>query len=339
MPANSPKGFYRLSKTGPKDPRLSKDHDQDGYKTKTELDFRTNPLKAYAHECAQLAVDTRVQGIEPHKGLRIFTQQDHANSNYIRNPDCWISDIPAITCISPWNNHNSNRRAGTLISPRHILFAAHYPIRNGSKLRFITKDNNVIERTLLRKKTHPEYKGRIGRFQHDIVIGLLDSDVPDSISYAKVLPDNWKNYLGNRRRLPTFCLDQEEKALITDVIGEFNWSSVYHLKPTDAQRLKYDEEKIIGDSGNPAFLIISSELLLLNVWTYPSSGSSVFSEKATINQMMTDLGGGYQLTEFNFSGFAPAEVSTRALAATPSATALLKSHSTILKEKPLIDSK
>jgi hypothetical protein len=54
-----------------------------------------------------------------------------------------------------------------------------------------------------------------------------------------------------------------------------------------------------------------AELVLLNVWTFggAGSGASVYENKAEINQIMTDLETqkgikhGYQLTEYDFSGF------------------------------------
>ncbi|MEN9841224.1 MAG: hypothetical protein RL376_1024, partial [Verrucomicrobiota bacterium] len=65
------------------------------------------------------------------------------------------------------------------------------------------------------------------------------------------------------------------------------------------------EEKIGGDSGNPAFLIINGQLVLLTCWTYGGggSGTSVHNQKAAINTLMTTLGGGYQLTPVDLSAF------------------------------------
>jgi UDP-N-acetylmuramate-alanine ligase len=51
-----------------------------------------------------------------------------------------------------------------------------------------------------------------------MVIGLLDSDVPTSVSFAKVLPKYFKRFDPFRLyvRLPTLCTDFEEKALVDD---------------------------------------------------------------------------------------------------------------------------
>ena len=91
---------------------------------------------------------------------------------------------------------------------------------------------------------------------------------------------------------------------------------MYFTTPALESRRAYYERKIIGDSGNPALLLLNSpgggaELVLLNVWTFggAGSGASVYENKAEINQIMADLetqkgfNHGYQLTEYDFSGF------------------------------------
>ena len=47
--------------------------------------------------------------------------------------------------------------------------------------------------------------------------------------------------------------------------------------------------------------------VLLTVWTRPlaGSGTSVTAFKADINQLMSGLGGGYQLTEVDLSSYTP----------------------------------
>ena len=48
---------------------------------------------------------------------------------------------------------------------------------------------------------------------YDITVGLLDADVPtNQISFARVLPDNYADYIRTGARLPAIRLDQEEGA-------------------------------------------------------------------------------------------------------------------------------
>lgn len=239
------------------------------------------------------------------QSLNIFTTQNHAEQNYLRNPEVWAHTIPnCLTCLSPWNSTGGQKRAGTLISPRHILFAAHYQIGTGATVRFVQMDGTVVNRTMTSKKTHPDYEP----YYPDITIGLLDEDVPAGISFARVLPDEWEDYLPSQNtendgRLPCLTLDQEEKALVTDLYRETH--NTTFMAPTDNKRLEFYETKVGGDSGNPAILPVNGLPVLLTVWTYGGAGrgTSVREHKVAINQIMTDLGGGYQLTEIDLTGF------------------------------------
>jgi hypothetical protein len=302
------------------------DFDLDGFKNRVEWRYGTHHLFNYAAENAALQVDTRIEALEPASSLRFFTQQDHSNKAYVRNPEVWCNDIDSITAISPWNSTQGSRRAGTLISPQHLLFAAHYQLEVGASVRFVTKDNQLVERTVIARKTLAGYSSNGRRnFSKDITIGLLNEPLHadiDGIHFVKVLPDDWADYLGPMdyssfdpyAAMPALCLDYEEKALITDV--EYFSNYVRFTAPASEPRRAYYESKIIGDSGNPALLLLNSqgggaELVLLNVWTFGDAGVgvSVYENKVEINQIMADLEAqkgfihGYQLTEYDFSGF------------------------------------
>lgn len=247
------------------------------------------------------AIDTRIAGKNPSTTKSVYSTQNHSSGIYVRNTNCWVSGVD-LTSISPWNSTGSNTMAGTLISPRHILFAAHYQIENHATIRFIDNNNNVITRTMTSKLTHPSYSP----YYPDISIGVLDSDVPASISFARILPSNWASYLpslSNLYRIPCLVLDQEEKALISDLYS-LN-TSAGCLVPTDATRLSFFENFIIGDSGNPVFLIINGQLVLITVLTFggAGSGTSIVYHKDAINTMMATLGGGYSLTEISLNNF------------------------------------
>ena len=247
------------------------------------------------------AVDDRISGLNASTAKPIFSTQNHNTPTYVRNSGCWANDLD-LTSISPWNSTEGDNRAGVLISPRHIIFAAHYQINNGSTVRFVDNNNNIVTRTMVNKLTHPEYTP----YYPDLTVGLLDSDVPNTIGFVKILPQNWSNYLpslSNLYRLPCLVLDQEEKALISELY-RLNTSANFST-PNNASRLAFFESIVLGDSGNPAFLIIDGELVIITVWTYggAGAGTSILYHKDAINTMMATLGGGYSLTEIDLSGF------------------------------------
>jgi hypothetical protein len=248
-------------------------------------------------------IDSRISGKDPSISKNIFLLQDHANGIYTRNTQCWAHGLD-LTCFSPWNSLDGPRRAGTLISPRHIICAQHYPLTVGTSIRFIRLDNTVVTKTIT----------AIGNISNtDIQIALLDSDVGVGISFAQILPQNWYNYLPYYKDLssvnyefglPSLCLDQEEKALILDIYKILSKDLIIsYVKPFKSANSEFYEEIIVGDSGSPAFLIINGILVLMSCWYNVSSSSFIPYYKSQINSLMSQLGGNYQLTEIDLSSF------------------------------------
>jgi len=257
------------------------------------------------HMCDQ--VDDRIAGKEAGTSKAIFNVQDFSTHTYERNTDCWLGDVDH-TCFSPWNSLSFHKRAGTLISPRHFVTADHYYISIGETIKFVTADNQVITRTVT---------GRQRIASTDIDVQLLDSDVPETIGFCKVLPSNWTDYLPSIH--PTTLLaghavmatDFEEKALI------FEWAYLRNIgtggivaMTTDSyqdgvkeNRLPWHEAIISGDSGNPLCAIINGEMVLITTWLGISGGNAHSAYITEINSAMISLGGGYQLTIADLSGF------------------------------------
>ncbi|MEO0797295.1 MAG: hypothetical protein AAFX93_19250 [Verrucomicrobiota bacterium] len=282
---------------------LGDDFDGDGHSNMIEVSLGADPLNRYADEDAAVSIDKRLVDADSNVALDLFTTMDHVNATYIRNPDCWIADIDT-TCISPWNSQGGASRAGTLISPRHIIFAAHHPIAVGTTIRFVDSNNNVVERTMIAKEDHPDYvtDGQ----NNDIAIGILDQDVPSSIGFAKVLPDSLIQYFEDNVGLPLILLDQFEQVTVanlgTSLTSEFLDNAIPEALSV---RNQFYRAKVIGDSGNPSFIIVNNELVVLSVLRLGGvgAGSSIHAKRNDINTMMSSLGGNYQLTEISLSSY------------------------------------
>ena len=254
-------------------------------------------------------VDSRIDNtMTMNTNGKVFTTQNHSTPSYVRNPNLWCSQGTPIdlTCISPWNSNASNRKAGTLITPRHAIFVVHshyYPYL-GETWRFVAQDGTVHDRTVTGVETHPDYDP----YYPDLAVCTFDSDLPVTISPCKMMPADNGSYLVNNtdNRPAALLLDQEEKALI----GDWRGGGGYYY-PTDADRLIFSEAVISGDSGNPSFLIVNDELVLVTCWTYGGSGSgtpvALFIDDINTMIVTSDAQSaantGYTVTEADFSAF------------------------------------
>lgn len=223
-------------------------------------DFNTN---------AKDNIDLRIVSKHAASNKPIYSLQNHTNGIYTRNPDCWAADID-LTCVSPWNSRGGNKQAGTLITPRHCILAAHYNLKTGDSIRFVTKDNLTIRRKIIAHKVNTDFATNIP----DLEIITLDSDVPASITPCQFLPSNYKSYIAdNGYGLPVLYTDQEEKALVADS-WSINSNKSFNLQvPVSSNRLALNESVITGDSGNPIFLILNGKPVIIGCFTYGGSGS------------------------------------------------------------------
>jgi hypothetical protein len=106
--------------------------------------------------------------------------------------------------------------------------------------------------------------------------------------------------------IPTLCLNQYESALESDISSLPSGSGISLAAPTDPTRSLFYQAKVSGDSGQPAFIILNGQLVLLTVYSYGGAGSGWFLTPclSQINSAMAALGGGYSLTPVDLSPYA-----------------------------------
>lgn len=271
--------------------------------TPTYTFFEDHFYNAAIHGIDDLLLKANVSGATIDEQKKIFSVQDHNHKHYVRSIKCWAHNLD-LTAISPWNSLGHTRKAGTLISPRHALWARHYSIKVNTTLRFVDKNNNVVDRRIVKTNSVPTH-GHAFLRGYDIVIGELDQDVPASISFAKVLPRNLTTIRPGRVYIPVFDTDFEEKALVADFSYESSNMVSLRTPLHSSIRYQYFETKIVGDSGNPVFLVLDGEIVLLFVFTYGGSGSgtSITYHYDAINNIMKQSGTGYQMTEVDLNKY------------------------------------
>ncbi len=253
-------------------------------------------------------IDSRLSGQATSTDWKLFnTTGTISGTTYVRNTGIWTNGGSSSidwTGISPYNTSGGYHTPGTLISPRHILMASHYAASVGATMIFVDSSNNIYERTL---------SGSQNIAGTDIQIGVLDSDVPDSITYYSVIASSTlvgvlQKYTSGSIDVPIISFDQEKKAIVRSMISNIG-TSPSHTTYTSGTRVPFSENIVSGDSGNPNFLLIDNQAVLLGshygAGSFPSLGAYI----SQINSAMTSLGGGYQLTEYTpetcFNNYAP----------------------------------
>jgi len=250
-------------------------------------------------------VDQRIGGLtasEITKG--IFVTRGDETSPWATSSSVWtaLGDPVDWSGASPWNSNGGYNFAGTLVTPRHLLFANHYQIGIGATVLFVAPDNSVVTRTLSAAQS---ISGT------DITVGMLDSDVPASITYYPILSaSKLESYVRDGVDeslfdLPIIAFDQEDHAIIraTQKSILYKDTRVVHFSIASGARAGFSETLVSGDSGNPLFLLVGNKPVLLTSHYYDTYGPNYSHYRNEIEAAIDSLGGGYDLSDLDLGCF------------------------------------
>lgn len=245
-------------------------------------------------------IDSRIRDVDAVVSFDRFVNYlaNGSHDRFVPNPKFWGKDID-LTCASPWNNGGGSTRAGTLISKRHIVFAKHFPLWNGVRIVFVDGDGALCPCYIEATKAIAN---------SDIMVGLLDAEVTPNIHPAKILPPNAEKYIGRGEGLPTITFNQQER-LYLNTLGAMPtngspWRGIGSWKPKDNPNwMRFSRKLTIGDSGNPCFLLIGNEPILIYCLYGGGAGGgpAVHLYAEEIQAAMDELCPGYKLECFDFS--------------------------------------
>lgn len=258
---------------------------------------------------AARSVDERLVNASPSNSLERYTdyQVNGMNLSFVSNTNFWGGFVD-LSCASMWNNAGHDiwggpcecwHMAGTAISRRHLICAYHFGIPNGATVYFMSTSSVVVARQVVARRS-------VGT---DVMICALDSDLPDTILPAKILPANYKEYIGSAKGLPVVTLDQEEKLIVCET-GPLQESSTraslsYGEIPNAGRRIEFYEKIVSGDSGSPRFMLVGQQVVLLYVIYSGEAGAGYFVThyKDEIQQAMNQMCPGYLLEEVDLSSY------------------------------------
>jgi hypothetical protein len=228
-----------------------------------------------------------------------------AHQTFKPNPRCWAKKLDVSSC-SIWNSNNQGHPTGTLITPRHVIFATHYPMTGVQQLTFFSRAGQSYARKLVSTKSLEYVSGTVP----DLSVGLLDEAIPtNAILPAYILPGNFTNYLSDtQENLPAVWLNQHKEVCLWEV-SPLKGNGQVVLFPPKHERFKaYAKGIIYYDSGSPVYWFIDGRPVLLTVWTRGSGnngvGTSVAEYADAVNRLIEELspGEGYKLQTFECGG-------------------------------------
>ena len=259
--------------------------------TLSVLDFATDSMSRRIVGADSAVCLSRFADYPPSKGKFGFPRCLFENP-FPANEKFWLKDVD-FSCASPWNDSCGPARAGTLISKRHIIFAKHFPLWKGCRVLFVDQQGEVCPCRVEATKTLEKC---------DIAIGLLDYEVTPNIHPTKILPEDFAKYIGDGKGLPIVTFNQREQVLLSEC-RSIATNSIANVTSTNVAWKALGGRIVTGDSGNPAFLLVGNEPILLYCLHTGGigHGPAIHRYRKEIQKAMDELCPGYKLENFDFS--------------------------------------
>lgn len=205
----------------------------------------------------------------PEKGSLFRYYQPKVPSKWLNN---WTAALD-LTGVS-WNDP----RTATLVSPSHVVMAAHFIRPSDVAVMFHDKKGNPYERYITGVKTLAT---------GDIAVARLNLPLPPEVKYYRFAQAT-EATVGT----PVIVSDQTMTLSVhrIEAIAGAQIRLGYHPNLPAV----YQRNLIVGDSGNPSFLYRNGELVLLETHTTGGPGAGPFygdpAVQASIRVAMAELG-------------------------------------------------
>ena len=215
----------------------------------------------------------------------------------------WLQGVQGLSATPiGYSNMPSGQGLFTMVSPRHYLCATHMHPEN-LLAGFLDIHNQVHWR-------HTLDRVDVGS---DTSVGLLDDELPPSVGFLTVLPENYTNYLPtvSGSLVQGIGMNQNMQLFgepMTFASGNFvNWNSRNSVP--SGLTTNWNVTLRGGDSSNPALLLISNQFVLVSHNYFVGGGPNYARQTPAINRAMHLLSTNhflhtdYQLTQFSLTNW------------------------------------
>jgi hypothetical protein len=240
---------------------------------------------------------------------------------FVKNPKNWAASVD-LTCISVYNDRPDGygtKFQTTAISPRHGIGPAHTSANIGTHYNWLASDGTTVTRTIIGKTNAA----------NDVEIYLFDSDLPATVTPARMLPPTWARFLDApveptnktiRICIPVIMPTQEACIYCNEafLIALNPAPQIFFRVPTTQLGLAFSNIKNghnglwSGDSGDTAGMLINGGYVPIVEWHFGGAGGSgpflpgYYSEiNAAMHKLSADahLTSDYQITPVDLTNF------------------------------------
>jgi hypothetical protein len=247
--------------------------------------------------------------------LSAFTVLDPAHTNFVPNPNFWLSFAPQRTAsvVAQGNPLPNNLGiGGSAVSPRHVINCGHAPFTLGTMLAFVDINGTAVIRQVVASTNTtvpPQFTNG------DINVALLNSDLPATVFPYPVMPTNYLAYLpcltnNNGSTALVQILGENQQKQFFPKIWQDDSPSVLAVSSSLWLGTALNINIVVGDSGHPIMMPVGTNLVLFGHWSTTMLSEANYGDYYNrINSMMhflstnNNLFSDYQLTPADFSAF------------------------------------
>lgn len=275
-----------------------------------------------------------IDGIDPtvDNNNKLFLEYG-GPSNMVRNPNNFMHDLEGVTGLVAWNSKGSGGGrwyGGAAITPTHIICTAHASYQEGDTVYFVTRDNEVVSRDILKVQGTG-----FNSEEADYRICLLNNPLPPTIEPLDMMPSDSNKYISDQsspfifKYMTYVWVNQWEETCVgafrqinfvryddptPDVFSQYGHAKFvtsFGLQVPDPEIEAWVKNAIPGDSGSMTMFVVRDKLVLAGHFSQPAAGTW-FGQLRNMNDFnrmikLVDAKAGFdtgeEVCELNMRGF------------------------------------